>query len=100
MSLVLGGGTWSFKERFDAYGIHGTRTGDQGEDNRQYIRVIPDLDVSEQSSRDRVLGMIGDNVLKNLAVRVTVDKEPEEDSAVAAFIDKLKSLPSLHFSRK
>ena len=98
MSLVLGGGTWSFKERFDAYGIRGARTGEEGEENRQYIRVIPDCDVSEQSSRDRVLGMLGDSVLKNLALRVTVDKEPEEDSAVGAFLELLKMRPSLHFA--
>ena len=97
MSIVMTGGMWSFKERFDAFGICGARTGDEGEENRQYIRVLPDLDVSEQSSKDRVLGMLGDNVLKNLAVRVTVDKEPEEDSEVGAFIETLKSLPSLHF---
>ena len=29
---------------------------------------------------------------------VTIDKEPEEDSAVAAFIETLKARPSLHFA--
>ena len=98
LSLVLCGGTWSYKERFDAYGVRRAQTGEEGEENRQYIRVIPDCDVSEQSSRDRVLGMLGDSVLKNLALRVTVDKEPEEDSAVGAFINTLKAVPSLHFN--
>ena len=100
LSIVVTGGTWPFKERFDAFGIRGARAGDDGEDNKQYIRVLLDLDVSEQSSRDRVLGMIGDNVLKNLALRATVDKEPEKDSAVEAFIETLKLLPSLHFGAK
>ena len=35
--------------------------------------------------------------MKNRAVRVTLDKEPEEDTAVAAFIETLKARPSLHF---
>ena len=78
--------------------MRGARSGNEGdEENRRYIRVLSDLDVSQQASRDRVLGMVGEHVLKNLAVRVTLDKEPEEDTAVAAFIEELKSRPSLHF---
>ena len=98
LSIVITGGTWYFKERFDAFGIRGARIDNEGEENRQYIRIIPDLDVSEQSSREHVLGMIGDSVLKDLALRVTVDKEPEEDSAVGAFLELLKMQPSLHFA--
>ena len=30
-------------------------------------------------------------------MRVIVDKAPEQDSAVAEFIDKLKKIPCLHF---
>ena len=87
--------SWSAK----AFGVRSGRVGNEGaEENLRYIRILPDLDVSEQASRDRVLGLIGENVLKNRAVRVTLDSAPEENTAIAAFIETLKSRPSLHFA--
>ena len=81
-----------------AFGIRGTRMGDEGvEENRRYIRVLPSLDVSQPASRERVIGLVDENVLKNLAVRVVVDRQPKEDTAVADFIETLKDRPSLHF---
>ena len=42
--------------------------------------------------------MVGDGVFKNLAMRVNLDMQPEPDSEVAFFIDKLKEhFPCLHF---
>ena len=55
--------------------------------------------MSQQASQDRVLGLVGESVFKNLALRVVLDKEPEEDTAVAAFIETLKARASLHFVR-
>ena len=79
--------------------MRGTRSADQGdEDNGQYVRVLHDLDVSKQASCERVIGLIGESVLKNLAVRVVLDRQPEEDTAVGAFIETLKMRPSLHFT--
>ena len=37
------------------------------------------------------------NRFKNLAMRVICDKVPEDDSAAAEFIAKLKKIPCLHF---
>ena len=39
------------------------------------------------------------NRFKNLAMRVICDKVPEDDSAAADFITKLKKIPCLHFKK-
>ena len=39
------------------------------------------------------------NRFKNLAMRVICDKVPEDDSAAAEFIAKLKKIPCLHFKK-
>ena len=41
--------------------------------------------------------MLG-TVFKNAALRVTLDAMPVPDTHVAAFIDKLRELPSLFFA--
>jgi hypothetical protein len=41
--------------------------------------------------------MLADGVFKNLAMRATVDKAPDEGSYTADFIEELKELSSLHF---
>ena len=56
------------------------------------------LDVSDDAQQDRVKQLVGDAVFKNLAMRVKLDKKPEEDSPVEAFIDELKEIPCLHFA--
>ena len=53
------------------------------------------MTISEQ--RQRVLDMLGEAVFKNLAMRATVDKAPDEGSDTADFIEELKELSSLHF---
>ena len=45
----------------------------------------------------RILSMLGDAMLKNLASRVVLDKTPDEDTACHAFIEQLRERPHLHF---
>ena len=40
----------------------------------------------------------GDAVFKNLAMRVKLDKKPEADTPVDAFVEDLKKIPCLHFA--
>ena len=96
LSVVITGKTWSFRSRLDAYGVAG---GYSNEENRKYFRVLKSLDVSEAAQQERGLQMIGDSVFNNLAMRVVLNEKPEPDTHVAAFVEKLKELPSLHFSR-
>ena len=48
-------------------------------------------------AKDRFLDMLG-TVFKNAALRVTMDATPAPDTHVAAFIEKLRAVPSLFFS--
>ena len=57
------------------------------------------LDVSDEAQVDRVKQLVGDAVFKNLAMRVTLDKKPEADTPVDAFINsELRKIPCLHFA--
>ena len=85
------------KDRFDAFGVSGAKVDTEGEENGRYIRLMQSLNVEDKAQQDRLLNMLGDSVLKSLACRVVLDKEPEEDTAVHAFIEKLRELSSLHF---
>ena len=56
------------------------------------------LDVSDEAQVDRVKQLVGDAVFKNLAMRVKLDKKPEADTPVDAFISELKKISCLHFA--
>ena len=54
------------------------------------------IDVSDAAQQQRVFELIS-NVFNNLAMRVVLDSDPEKDTQVSAFVDTLKTNPSLHF---
>ena len=41
--------------------------------------------------------MLAEGVFKNLVMRVVVDKQPDEGSDTADFLEQLKELSNLHF---
>ena len=99
ISVVITGNTWAFRSRLDTFGVSGGyQSGSDDSERRTYFRVMKSLDVSDDAQQDRVKQLIGEAVFKNLAMRVKLDKKPEEDSAVEAFIDELKDIPCLHFA--
>ena len=99
LSILITGNTWSFRSRLDTFGVSGGyQSGTDESERRTYFRVMKSLDVSDDAQQDRVKQLVGDAVFKNLAMRVKVDKKPEEDSAVCAFISELKKIPCLHFA--
>ena len=49
--------------------------------------------VAKESSKD----MLADGVFKNLVMRAVVDKQPDEGSDTADFLEQLKELSNLHF---
>ena len=53
--------------------------------------------IARRGQKERVLQLLGDRVLNNLAVRVVLDKEVENETHVKAFIDELRELPNCHF---
>ena len=68
----------------------------EGQD-RKYFRVLKNVDVSSVEQTKRVQDMIDDSVFKGLAMRATVDREPEADTRVSEFLAQLRECPSLHF---
>ena len=95
INLVITGHTWPFRSRLDAFGIAGGYTENDNGDARRYYRVWKQIDVAGEGS-GRFLDML-DTVFKKAALRVTMDATPAPDTYVAAFVDKLRAMPSLFF---
>ena len=94
------GNTWNFKNALDEAGVRGAYVeedgGDDNADNnkRKYFRILKGFDVtSEEGKLENILK----EVFNNLAMKVVVEKQPVEDSDVAAWIEKLRKLTNLHF---
>lgn len=99
LSILVVGNTWNFRSRMDSHGVAGAYfSGNGSEENRKYVRILKSIDVSETAQQQRVLGMFGDRVFKHLAIRVVVDSALEEGTDVAAIVERLRNMPSLHFS--
>ena len=70
-------------------------TNDNTENNkRKYFRILKGFDVT---SEDGKIENILKEVFNDLAMKVIVEKQPVEDSDVAAWIQTLRKLPNLHF---
>ena len=95
MSVLIDGNTYNFRRRLDAHNVVSGFFVEEGE--RRYVRVLRGIDVSVGEERQRFLDICGQGVFMNLAMRVTLDLQPEEGSHVAAFIERLRAVPSLHF---
>ena len=78
----------AFRQRLDAYGVALAHTGET--DQRKYYRVMKSLDISNEGERKRVTDMLGEQVFKSLAMRVTVDKSTDGGSSTAEFIEELR----------
>ena len=68
------------------------------DENNVYYRVVRDIDIATQEGKDRVMHILGDGVLKNVAARVTVDGRAKVDSPAHAFLRSLREKPNLHFA--
>ena len=85
----------------DPWAITNSKCGGKGW--LRWCRILPihrmkSLDVSDEAQQDRVKQLVGEAVFKNLAMRVKIDKTPEADTPVDAFITELKKIPCLHFA--
>ena len=97
-NILIAGNSWNYRTRLDAHGVSGAYFDQDGSDEKRlYYRVMKDINVSEAGQKERVLQLLGDRVLNNLAVRVVLDKEVENETHVKAFIDELRELPNCHF---
>ena len=92
LSVVVHGGTWGFRGAFEASGVEGYK-----DENNLYHRVLKDIDIATQDGEDRVMHVLGNGVLKNVAARVSVDGRPTAGSPAHTFLRSLRDMPNLHF---
>ena len=97
LSIVLHGSTWFFRDRFDAFGVPGYRREGANGEPSTYYRVLESVNASSQAETDRVIDMLGPTVLKNTAVRVSIDGAMKAGTSVYKFVHILRQRPSLHF---
>ena len=68
----------------------GARAGDS------YYRYLKDIDVASTEMSQQVLSLV--DIFKKQNIRVVCDPKPEEDSAVAKFLEELSDVPQLNFA--
>ena len=64
-----------------------------------YYRVMKSIDVSDESQLNKVMAVLGDAVLKGLAVKVELAPAPVIDTCVYFFIEELRIMPQCHFAQ-
>ena len=72
------------------HGVAGSRSGES------YFRYLKNIDVTNTEMCQQVLSLV--DIFKKQNIRVVCDPKPEEDSAVAKFIEDLSEIPQLHFA--
>ena len=100
MSIVITGNTWPYRQRLDDIGVlGGYHNADDDKEKHKYFRVWNQIDVSDEEQQLKFMKMLGDDVFKNLCMRVTLDSYPMPGTAVQKFIDgKLREQPCLFFT--
>ena len=93
--LVITGHNYPFRGALETFGIHGGYQ-EAEKDNRQYVRVWKDVDISDQDTNKRFMEML-ETVFKSLCLRVVLDREPTPDTDVANFVEKLRENDALFF---
>ena len=94
LDLVITGHTWPFRAFLDAFGIHGGYQEAENKENRQYVRVWKDIDISDQDANKRFMEMQV-TPFKGLCLRVVLDREPTQDTDMAQFVEKMRENTSL-----
>ena len=94
LSFLFHGGTWLFRDAFEAAQVAGYKD----ETSNVYYRVVPTLDAASDDEQQRLLNVLGDGVLKNVAARVTVDGRAPVGTPAHAFLKTLRERPHLYFA--
>ena len=94
LSFLFHGGTWLYRDAFEASQIAGYKD----ETSNVYYRVVPNMDAASDDEQQRLLNVLGDGVLKNVAARVTVDGRAPVGTPAHAFLKALRERPHLFFA--
>ena len=94
LSFVVHGPTWPFRDKFDSCGIPGYKR----EENCQskYYRVLEGVDCDIADEREKVLKMLGEGVLCNTAMRVTIAGKLKPGTSAFKSVQTLRTRPHLH----
>ena len=92
LSFLIHGGTWGYRNAFEAAQIYGLK-----DENGIYYRVVKSVNVGSED-KDRLLSVLGDGVLKSVAARVTVEGRARADTPSRAFLESLGRRPHLFFA--
>ena len=95
LSFVVHGPTWPFRDKFDSCGIPGYRWEENGQS--KYYRVLEGVNCDNADEREKVLKMLGEGVLFNTAMRVTIDGGLKPGTSAFKFVQTLRSRMHLHF---
>ena len=99
LSAIFSGHTWPYRGRLDAIGVSGgfSPEDDNESGSRKYYRVWKDIDVSDAVQQQKFFSMLQD-VFKDVATRVSLDRCPEADTHAGAFVELLRQRQALFFT--
>jgi hypothetical protein len=104
MNFLLEGNLWPYRTKLEAHGVPGAYfeekdNHDDSTEKRTYYRILREVDVSDTVGKQKVLDMLGKEAFNGLAMRVLVEKEPEDGTHAKGFMDELREMPQLHFKK-
>ena len=93
IDVLFGGQTYAFKAGFDSLGIQGGMAGGS------YFRKIENVSVDDPECMQLLEKALGNGALNDLAVRVVVEGECEEDGLMGALVQSLSKRSCCHFAK-
>ena len=88
--VITGSATWTYRNSFARSGVIGGYADES--DKSSYVRTLRDLDATKMEDKEKLLKVLGNEVLNDLAVRVFVEGDIEDDSGVESFIKDLRGM--------
>ena len=62
----------------------------------EYVRLLLKIDLTKQGEEERIVRVL-EGVLHNVALRVMLEGKCEPETPVAAFLEKMRARPHMHF---
>ena len=97
LHFIFMGGTWAYRTAFNTMGVGGSYQNPEAMDKGLYLRVLRGINASNAADKTRVIAILGDAVLNELAMSVRVEGTCGPEAPVSSFIEELRGRTHLHF---
>lgn len=95
VNIFWTGCTWAFRIKFDRFDVGGGYLEGDAE-QRDYVRMLLDVSISDEDAFCKLSLILGDNVLSSFPVLLVDDTGATEGTKLHDFIMRIRNLPSVH----